>query len=760
MKKLALILLLLSFVFSCATSQETKSESPETIAVSQEDLPKTIAIMPFQNSTDEPDIALQVRKAFYNHFSSKPYRDVEPSIVDEKIVYLEKNSGKQIYEIKPEDICKPIGCDGLVYGKVTEFKRLYAAVYSQFSVEAEIWMVNAKTGKEVFKLKDSARYHEGSVPLSPLGAIMTAISTAMNLREIQRIRLINELAYKLNEKIPSPSGMAFEDRPKIKEVLTNAKEGPFGKGKIIKVGLEGEPAMVAMFDIGNFKMNMPMKEEKPGIYIGEYPIMPGDNANSMPIVTYLKRPAGLESQWIDVTGLITIDTTPPQQVKTIRARGFVDRIEIRWETVKNTPDLKGYKLFRSEQPLSGYTEISRTEMNLFEDKTAQPGIIYYYRVVAFDSTGNESEVHDSVKASLISKEPVVIYGELKKDTQLLSGLYIIKGDLIIPQKITLSIEPDTKIMVDENMSIKVYGKLVVDGKESPVEFVPSKDKKWKGIEAVGGNITANGVRIISAINGFTIQNSEGTIENAMITGSDTAISISGIPSATIKLSVISGNKTGIKLQKTDAKVLQNNILQNKEGILIKEFSGEIKDNNIFDNVKNITAEYEMKIGANFLGSINVDEMKLSKISVAKTYDNKVPDGKIVDAISNPYAALSQEEQKKKSAEIFADGEAYFQQRNYGKAVTRFEEALKAYPMPEAYYYIALCYQEMKEDDKAVKYLKDGLEKFPKDSTILKSLGMMYYQKGNDAEAKKIFEEVLRLSPEDRQIKFLLERMKK
>ncbi len=760
MKKSAILLLFLLFVLSCAASQESTDVSPETLGIAQEDIPKTVVVMPFQNTTDDADIPSQMRKAFYNHFSSKPYRDVEPLIVDEKIVYLEKNSGKQIHELKPEEICKSIGCDGLVYGKVTEFKRLYAAVYSQFAVETEVWMVNAKTGKEVFRLKDAARYHEGGVPLSPLGAIMTAVSTAINLREVQRIRLINELAYKLNEKIPSPSGMAVENRPKIKEVLTNAKEGPFGKGKIIKVGLEGEPAMVAMFDIGNFKKNIPMKEEKPGIYIGEYPVMPGDTVSDMPIITYLKRPAGLETQWIDVTGLITIDTAPPQQVRSTKAKGFVDRIEISWETVKNTPDLKGYKIFRSQQPLSGYTEISRTEMTLFEDKTVQPGTIYYYRVVAFDSTGNESEVNESAKASLISKEPIVLSGEIKKDTQLLSGLYIVKSDLLVPQKIALSIEPDTKIMFDENVSIKVYGKLVVDGKESPVEFVPAKDKKWKGIESVGGSITVNGARITNAVTGFALQNSEGTIENTIINGSDTAISISGIPSATVKSSVISGNKTGIKLQKTDAKILQNNILQNKDGIITSEFSGEIKDNNIFDNTKNITSENEIKISANFLGSVNVDEMKISKISIVKTYDNKIPDGKIVDAISNPYSALSQEEKKKKASEIFADGESYFQQRNYGKAVTRFEESLKAYPTPEAYYYTALCYQDMKEDDKAIKYLKEGAEKFSKDSTILKSLGMLHYQKGNEAEAKKIFEEVLRLSPEDRQIKFLLERMKK
>ena len=34
-------------------------------------------------------------------------------------------------------------------------------------------------------------------PLSPLGLIMTAVSTAANLREIQQIRLVSELAYKV-----------------------------------------------------------------------------------------------------------------------------------------------------------------------------------------------------------------------------------------------------------------------------------------------------------------------------------------------------------------------------------------------------------------------------------------------------------------------------------------------------------------------------------------------------------------------------------
>ncbi|MCL4456336.1 MAG: DUF799 family lipoprotein [Nitrospirae bacterium] len=758
-KKLFLTALMLTALISCAPpSQEIRKDMPE-ISVSEGDMPRTVAVMPFQNETKEIGIANQVRRAFYNHFSSKPYRDVELSIVDEKIVHLEKSSGKNILDIKPADICKPIGCDGLIYGRVTDYTKVYAGVYSQLGVEAEVWMVNTRTGKEVFRIKDAVRYHEGSVPLSPIGLIMTAVSTAMNIREIQQVRMVNELAYKFNEKIPSPEGMAVEDRPAIKEVLTNVKEGPFGKGKIIRVGLEGEKGLVATFDIGNFKKGVPMKETKPGIYMGEYLVISGDNAKDMPIVASLKRPGGYESEWVDVSGFATLDTTPPPQVKGLKAKGFQDRIDISWEGLKNVPDLKGYKILRSEQPLSGYAEVSATEHTSFEDKTARPNIAYYYRVIAVDQVGNESELVDAVKSAVTSKEPVLLSGEIRTDTAL-AGNYIVKDSLTVPKGLSLAIEPETRIMFEENSSLTVYGKIVVSGKESPVEFIPSGNKKWKGIRVEGGSITINGLRIKGAVTAMLLQNAEGMLDSGVITDSDTGIAVSGTPSVIIRNTVVSGNKTGIELQKTDARIMNSNIFQNEDGIVLKGFSGDIKDNNIFDNQRNISSEQNIKVGANYLGSINTDEMKIAGIAVSKVYDNRIPEGKIVDAVSNPYASMNQEERQKKATEFVIEAGNYFRQRNYGKAVTLFEEALKALPSPDVYYYIAICYQEMKEEEKALKYLKEGTDKFPKDSTLQKSLGLMYYQKGDEAEAKKAFEEVMRLSPEDRQVRFLMERIGK
>jgi len=709
----AVLLVLTVCLLSCATAKDKEDEAGKAII---EGLPKTVAIMPFLNETEEVGAANQLRKTFYNHFSSKPYLDVELTVVDEKLIGLERSTGKSAEALAPEEVCAAMGCDGLIYGKLIGYTRVYGVLYSQFGVEAEVWLVDAKTGKELIRVRDSARYHKGDVPLTALGVVMTAVSTAINLREAQGTRVINELCDKLAGKIPAPPGMPPEERPAIKDVLSNVSEGPFGRGKILKVGLEGEPGMVAGFDIGGFKKGIPMRETKQGIYLGQYPVVPGDETADMPLIVYLQRPGGRESQWIEPSGLVTIDTTPPERIKGLRAKGFPDRVGLAWDAVKNTPDLKGYEILRSEQALTGYAGIGNTEVNSFEDRGALPETGYYYRVTAFDSAGNESEMPDPAAGRLSAKEPVAIGGELTRDT-VLSGTYIVKGELIVPRGLTLTLLPGTLVMFEEGAGMKISGGLLTDAKDSPVEFIPSQDKKWKGVEVSDGRIELRGLRIRGAETALSILHSDGYVENSTIA-------------------------------------------ENGTGILMAGFYGEVKDNTIVDNETNLSSESIVSVSANYFGAINTDEMRLKNIIVTKVYDRRPPEGRLVDAITNPYAALAEDERKAKAAGFLIEAGNYFRQRNFGKAATLFEEAKKAYPSPEIYYYLAFSYREMKEDKLAMERLTEGVGKFPGDSSLWKSLGMLHYESGNNAVAKKAFEEVLRLNPEDRQSRFMLERIGK
>jgi len=743
-------------LLSCAFSSELVKDKEKDLLTAS-NLPSTVAVMPFKNETDEPGIDSQVRKAFYNHFSSKTYRDIELPIIDEQIIRLEKSTGKTVDSISPKEICDVLGCTGVIYGKVTEYKKVYAGLYSQLGISTEVWMIDTRTGKEVFRLSDSVHYHGGTIPLSPLSLAMTAVSAAMNVRKIQQIRMINELCYKLNEKIPSPEKIIVEAGPVIREVLTNTKEGPFGKGKVIRVGIEGDKSMIATFDIGNFKRGILMYEKSPGIYAGEYLVLPGDNARDMPIIVSLKMPGGLETRWFALEGLTTIDTAPPPQVTGIKTRGYHDRIVVEWEPLKNIPDLKQYKVMRSESPLSGYTELAVTELHSYTDTTAEPEKTYYYRILAVDMAGNDSDPQDGIKASLTGREPVILTGVLSHDTTL-SGSYIIKGEYIVPKGTSLIIDKGATVAFDEFAALIVFGNVTVQGKERPVEFESLAGKAWKAITVDGGTVSLNGFRIRGAKCALHIKNAEGVIENGIVSENEMGILLSGIPSPTIRHVTISSNMTGIEFSKTATIVTECDIFQNRDGVLMKGFSGRMEKNNIFDNTINVYSESLARIDANYLGSVNIEEMRLNNVQVVKIYDAKLPQGRIVDAVSNQYATLAADAREKKSAELAAEGVSYFQQRNYGKASLLFEESIKASPSPTSYYYLALCYQEMKEDEKTMKLLKEGISRFPNNATLLKAYGMALYQKGDEEGSQTVFKEVLRLNPEDRHVKFLMERM--
>ena len=154
--------------------------------------------------------------------------------------------------------------------------------------------------------------------------------------------------------------------------------------------------------------------------------------------------------------------------------------------------------------------------------------------------------------------------------------------------------------------------------------MPLSDALWKGVRMEDGNIDATGLRVKGAAAALSLSNTDGVIDGAVIAGNETGISVAGLPSAAITNSTISGNDKALELTKTDARIEGNSIFQNKEGIVVKGFSGQIKENNLIDNEVNLASDDPLKIDANYLGSIHTEEMRVSNVSVAKTYDDRIP----------------------------------------------------------------------------------------------------------------------------------------
>ncbi|BCG46145.1 hypothetical protein GEOBRER4_n0929 [Citrifermentans bremense] len=163
-------------------------------------------------------------------------------------------------------------------------------------------------------------------------------------------------------------------------------------------------------------------------------------------------------------------------------------------------------------------------------------------------------------------------------------------------------------------------------------------------------------------------------------------------------------------------------------------------------------------------SIPIDEktlgrrMTLTSIIQAQAAPAPAPAPQAAAPPEGPYAHLSAEERRIKSTEAMIEAGRNFRQRNYGKASEYFAENLKILPSPETYFYLGLCQKEMKDEAGAAATLLEGTVKFPQDPLLWKSLGLLEYEKGDIGSARKSLSEALRLSPDDRQAKFLLDRL--
>ncbi len=756
--KYRFLFLALLLLTGCAPTLKLEQHTGPVTDIAADEFPRIVAILPFGNETQERGSDVMVRQAVANHFSATSYQGMKLSVVDEKLTRFPQVSGKNAVDATPRELAKALGCDGLLFGRITEFRWIYAGVYSQIGVEAELWMVNARTGNELFRLKKGVHYHEGGMPLSPLSAVVTVVSTALNLRDIQRVRMVNELAYEFMKEIPAPVTAVADAAPVIREVLTNAADGPFGRRRLIKVGLQGEPELVASFDIGTFRKGIPLREREPGIYAGEYAVLPGDETRDMPLSVTLARPGGRETIWGNMGEYITIDTQAPPPVQGVRVKGYADRIELKWDGIKNITDLKGYRLIRSDSPLSGYVELAMVEMTEFTDVTAKPGELYYYRVIPVDTAGNEPEVADSIRGALRTVEPRPLAGELKGDTTL-DGDYLVGERVIVPRGVTLAITDGSRLLFTPGTGLIVRGALTVRGGESLVEFVPAAEGVWEGITLEVGEVALKRFRLRGAVTGITSRDAEGTLEEGIITGCETGVELAGSSPLMLTNMTLSGSTVGVRLRGSAARLSGSTIIRNGDGVVIETFSGELRDNSIRDNKRNVVSDRSITIGPNWFGSIRRDELGLAPAVVVEfVYDAPLPAGKLLLPVDDPYQRLTAEERQRKGTELVIQAGVYFRQANYGKAATFFDEARRVAPTAEIYYFQGICHEQMKEPERGVALLREGTGKFPQDPLLWKSLGVLLSDQDQPDEARTAFNEALRLSPEDRQARFLRDRL--
>ena len=583
----------------------------------EEHKPHTVAVLPFLNQAKSHEGSDAVRKGFYNHFSSLPFKDVELYRVDNLLRKAGLEDPAVINKTSPQELGKILNVDAVVFGTISDFDKLFAVIYSNVSVGAEIRMVDTRTGKLLWSGRHVTRIHEGGISTNPIGLIATVIATAMNIRDIQLLRACDDLFRDMVKTIPTPTIAEALRPPVITLLVQDTKNLPKKAGDEIRVVIQGTSKMQAYFNIGEYKKNIDMREQEgePGVYLGIYKVIPGDNVSKAIITGYLRDDAGNTAEWVDAVGMITLDTTPPDQLKNARAVGRNNLVLLSWEK-SSAPDLAGYRVYRSMTPLSGFQEVARTEFNEWRDDKLINNQKYYYQLSAVDWAGNESEKSEYAVGMPVAPGPTPVSGSIGTDTTWYAGAspYIIESTVVVKDKALLTIEPGTEIR-SKGSALVIEGRLNAQGdSEHIVTFDAAEGvKSWGGIDFQNVKEKENVIkycRIKNAETAVTCQASSPRIDTCEFVGNGTAIKVLGafskpqIIGNTIQknkesaMMIASGaqpvlaenkiqdnEKEGILVQVSAPVIRYNMIRQNRgSGIVVKNSQAVIGENNLIDNM--------------------------------------------------------------------------------------------------------------------------------------------------------------------------------
>jgi len=591
-------------VGGCIYTQQAKVTPPITLPFKgeyrfdkslQDRPPQTVAVLPFLNRTEQKEAFDIVRKSFHGHFSTLNYTAVPLYKIDHALRQAGLDTPDKVASTPPPKLREILQADALIQGEITHYDRIYAGVYSQVAVGAEVRMVEAKANKELWWAKNVSRKHGGGIATTPVGLILTAVSTAFNMREIELLRSSDDLFRDMVRSIPQPT-LAQALRPPAIAILAHdgmrrTDRYALKAGDVLKVALEGDPRKKASFRIGNFKTDIPMREEEPGMYSGIYRVLPGDFVEEALITGVLADDQKNSTEWVDALGPVTLDTIPPAVPGGIRALGRDRSVELNWFKSADK-DIGQYRVYRSKTPLTGFQEVGKTELNLFTDPNLTNETSYYYRVAAVDLTGNESKPSDSLRATPVTPGPTRVKGLIQGDVAWFAGAspYILEDSVTVEARATLTIEPGTAIR-SLGGGLVVSGKLVAQGDpKNRIVFEPATlGGEWKGVLFQGTQNEESSVqfaKITGAQAGITCLSS-----SPLILGNDLSKNRVGLrvqesfSKPRVQGNVISANTAGVEILGGAAPVLEENEIQGnqKDGVLIRESNPFLQKNRILSN---------------------------------------------------------------------------------------------------------------------------------------------------------------------------------
>lgn len=585
-----------------------------------------IAILPLMQEDFDGESTEITRKVIYNTFLSTLIEVVPLEKVDRSLRKMGINRQK-LENVSPKELGKSLGADTLLFGKVFQNYGLGGKPKMGIKLrlvdsvsEKVIWKKEFSGGDEVYFPKKSNFLPYQQVGNSErLHVVSDSLMGNINFfpdyakRPIGLALKISDTLSKLGELLPEK--IKNHKSPKIYLMLHDSPSSIRKLGDKINLFLKGTPGCSGHFNIGSYFSNIPLQEIRHGIYYGKYTIEKGDDIVFSAISGTISNASGISTTYHDVLGPVSFDTIPPAVPKNFSFHEDGAAVFISWEKNKEN-DLAGYTVLRSRSPFSGYKKITMARKADYKDKGLTYFTRYYYRLAALDKSGNSSIPSRYMSVTPVPPGPTYVTKDLLSENKWFrkSSPYIVMKNITIPEGSSLLIEPGTKVLFNEKISINVRGILYARGNEmDKIVFAANSDKKWRGItfESPGSEDSIiEWCDLMGATQAITLNSSSPDIDYCTISSNDFGIKVFNNSSPHIEKCNITDNlktgvyitqgaspfitgcnisnnaQNGISIETSSPKITGCKISKNKaSGIRITFSTPNITNNNIVDNKK-------------------------------------------------------------------------------------------------------------------------------------------------------------------------------
>lgn len=535
----------------------TPFEKVQKEAAVQAGLPWRVAVLPFINVTDKGRASEVVRRTIFSRFAAKNYKAVHWKEVDQRLKQAGFDDPLALKDVPIDELCRTLGVDGVMFGEIKNYDRTYVLAYGQVAVGLDLRLVD-HTGKEAWKDGKVLRKHYGGISTTPVGLIVTAVSTAMDMTEVNLYRATDELGRDLIDPMPEPPRPPGAHPPAIAQVVHDGVGKALKFGDTLQIGLEGAPGMKGFARIEGMPL-IDLTEETPGQYVAQVAIGPKDNVTDVPVVGMLEEKDGVRSERFSPMGLLTIDNLPPQTPKNFKAEGRNRAVALTW----TAPEAKDVTAFRVESgdtaqgPFKALVEV-KGDRHVVEIPNFMKR---HYRVIALDRAMNASlpAAADGVAY------PDPRFGDAEPAPQVLpatiegvavmtaeGGPYHLQADAEVAEGATLLAAPGTVIKAAGKASLTVRGEMLAFGeKKNPVALRGESGANYGTLLRLASEkpVTLAGLEVTGGGTGIEISRGAPLIMNSRIVDNALAgLNIIGVGKPVIRDSEISGSQNGVVVE--------------------------------------------------------------------------------------------------------------------------------------------------------------------------------------------------------------------